>query len=141
MKQKCLFFITLIISIFLSSCDSFKKNYKIAIENGTVHIIMRSPMIGISGLNSIDFDGFTPREIEERVFNKIRKRDYNGDYNVYVTLQYKDEYGNYNEAPNSIHVCTINGGEVKKYVDFKYFDGLQLEKAYITPRYRMDFTK
>lgn len=123
-------FIIAIISIFLLFACNSSKNYNISVSDGIVSITMKSPTIGISGINKVDFDGFKPEDIERDVFEEIRSRKYNGDYDVYVTLKFKDSYGNYYDSPERVKVCVLNGAEIKRYADFKYFRGLNLYKAY-----------
>lgn len=113
------------------ACSGFKKNYKVAFEDGSIYITMKSPSIGISGINEVSFDGFTPKEIEEDVFYGIRKRSYSGDYNVFITLQFKDSYGNYYDSKERVKVSTLNGNDVKKYASFGYFKGkVSIDKSY-----------
>ncbi len=124
-------FLLLFILISISSCNQSNKNYKVEFNNTTIHVTMKSPRIGVVGINQVDFDGFTPEDIEKEIFDEIRDRDYLGDYEVYVTLQFKDEYGNYYNSPERVHVSTLNGEEVKKYSNYNYFQGsVHLGKSY-----------
>lgn len=117
--------------IYDSFFYNFNKNYKIEFEDSNIYVTMKSPSIGIAGVNRISFDGFEPADIEETIFKMIRHRDYDGDYDVYVTLEFKDKYGNYYDSSTSVKVCTLNGEDVKKYADYSYFRGeIPLEKAY-----------
>jgi hypothetical protein len=108
------------IAIMLSSCQS--KNYKVQISEGDVSVTMHSPTIGIVGINKVGYDGFTLEEVEEEIFDGIRRKGFNGDYNVYVTLQYKDDHGNYYNG-DRVKVSTLNGADVKEYASYSYFRG------------------
>jgi hypothetical protein len=108
------------IAIMLSSCQS--KNYKVQISEGDVSVTMHSPTIGIVGINEVGYDGFTLEEVEEEIFDGIRRKGFNGDYNVYVTLQYKDDHGNYYNG-DRVKVSTLNGADVKEYASYSYFRG------------------
>jgi hypothetical protein len=83
---------------------------------------MHSPTIGIVGINKVGYDGFTLEEVEEEIFDGIRRKGFNGDYNVYVTLQYKDDHGNYYNG-DRVKVSTLNGADVKEYASYSYFRG------------------
>jgi hypothetical protein len=130
------------IAIMLSSCQS--KNYKVQISEGDVSVTMHSPTIGIVGINKVGYDGFTLEEVEEEIFDGIRRKGFNGDYNVYVTLQYKDDHGNYYNGDRDynvyvtlqykddhgnyyngdrVKVSTLNGADVKEYASYSYFRG------------------
>lgn len=123
--------IAVIVSVNFAACNGFKKNYKVTFKDGSIYITMKSPSIGISGINEVSFDGFTPEEIEEDVFDGIRKKDYSGNYDVYVTLQFKDSHGNYYDSKEKVKVSTLNGDDVKKYASFGYFKGkVHIDKSY-----------
>ena len=126
-KIKCLF---AIIGIFLLFACNNSKNYQVRVSDGFVNITMKSPSIGIVGINQVSFDGFKPEDIEREVFDEIRSRNYSGDYEVYVTLKFKDSYGNYYDSPEKVKVSVLNGADIKRYAEFKYFRGLNLYKAY-----------
>ena len=119
-----------LITATLFSCANSSNGYTITITDGRIDITMKSPTIGIVGINQVGFDGFTPRDIDREVFNKIRKRSYSGDYSVYVTLKFKDSYGNYYNSSEKVNICILNGADVKKYADFSYFRGLPIHKSY-----------
>lgn len=124
-------FLLATILLSLVACETKDKGYSVYVDNGIVDITMKAPSIGITGINKVSFDGFTIDDIEEEVFKKIRKSNYNGDYVVYVTMKYKDSYGNYYTSPEKVNTCLLNGKDVKKYADFRYFRGkLQIYKAY-----------
>lgn len=114
---------TIILSNVLLIACSNNKNYNVEFHGQSIYITMKSPTLGIASLNGVSFDGFTLEDIEKEIFKKIRRRNYSGDYNVYVTLQFLDEYGNYQDSPERVKVCTLNGREVKKYADFFFFRG------------------
>lgn len=107
-------------SIVLCSCE--KKNYKVEIQDGSVHVTMHSPSIGIVGFNQVSYDGFTYEEVEQEVFDKIRSSSYDGSYTVSVTLQFIDSYGNYYDDERII-VSKLDAKEVKKYASYNYFRG------------------
>ncbi len=114
-----------------TSCSNSNKNYKAAFDEGAINITMKCPSIGVAGWREVHFDGFTPTEIEEEVFDKIRKKDYSGNYDIYVTLQFLDSHGNYYDSQEKVKVSTLNGEDVKKYADFGYFKGkVSLDKSY-----------
>ena len=118
------FFILVVITLFLLCCIS-SKNYDVQVDssNGEVWATMHSPTMGIVTLGQVDFDGFTLEEVEEEIFDGIRHNFfYDGNYDVYVVLQCKDEYGNYYNR-DTVKVSTLNGAEVKKYASYKYFIG------------------
>ena len=83
---------------------------------------MHSPSMGIVEFNKIAYDGFTYEEVEKEVFDKIRKRSYNGYYSVIVTLEFLDSYGNYYEG-TPVTVSSLNGADVKRYASYRYFRG------------------
>lgn len=120
MKIKIYCLVMATIAIMLSSCQS--KNYKVQISEGDVSVTMHSPTIGIVGINKVGYDGFTLEEVEEEIFDGIRRKGFNGDYNVYVTLQYKDDHGNYYNG-DRVKVSTLNGADVKEYASYSYFRG------------------
>ena len=111
-------FFSIICLLVLNSCE--KKNYNVEIQDGSIHVTMHSPSMGIVGINQVSFDGFTYEEVEQEVFDKIRSRNYNGPYTVSVTLQFIDSYGNYYNG-ESVVVTTLKATEVKKYASYYYF--------------------
>ncbi|WP_314937142.1 hypothetical protein [Alloprevotella tannerae] len=115
-------FILLLCSVVLLFCSCKKKNYSVDVSDGTVWVKMRSPTIGIVGINEVDYDGFTYEDVEEEVFDKIRNRNFYGDYSVIVTLEFQDSYGNYYDGP-PVTVGSLNGAEVKRYASYGYFKG------------------
>ena len=122
-----LFFLCLTITLFCS-CES--KNYSVDVSDGIVEVKMHSPTLGIAGFNEIGYDGFTYEEVEEKVFDKIRSRDYDGKYSVVVTLQFKDSYGNYYDG-TPVTVSSLNSSEVKRYASYSYFRGsTHIENAF-----------
>ena len=130
MRLKTISFLLISIStvLFLASCE--KKNYSVEIQDGSVHVTMHSPSMGIVGINQVSYDGFTYEEVEKEVFDKIRSRSYDGAYTVSVTLQYLDSYGNYYDSDRMI-VSTLSAMDVKKYASYSYFKGqTHLEKAF-----------
>jgi hypothetical protein len=129
MKKMASYFFLLCCSItLLCSCES--KNYSVEVSDGIVKVKMRSPSIGVAGINVVSFDGFEPEEVEKEVFDKIRKRSYDGNYSVIVTLEFKDSYGNYYDG-TPVTVTSLNGAEVKRYASYGYFrNSTHLEKAY-----------
>lgn len=118
--KKLIFLFTICLSFITMSCDG--KNYSVEISGNSIYITMPSPSVGIAGRNVVSFEGFTYDELEEAVFNKIRRNSYNGDYTVYVTLTSKDSYGN-GRAGGKVRVSTLNGADVKRYKSFYYFRG------------------
>lgn len=106
--------------LFLCSCGS--KNYEVKVTDGSVYVTMKAPSVGVSGVNEVSFDGFTLAEIEEEIFDEIQDRKYYGDYDVYVTLRFENQYGQLYER-GSVRVCTLDANDVKKYVDYSYFRG------------------
>lgn len=120
--NRLFYFMLIISSILLIGCSK-EKNYKVSFQSKTIYVTMKCPSIGIVGINQISYDGFELEDIEKDIFEEIRDRDYSGNYDVYVTLQFKDEYGNYNDSPESVKICTLNGKDVKKYVSYSYFRG------------------
>ena len=121
--------IIIICLLFISSCNN-EKNYNVVVTDGIVNITMKCPTIGVVGINKVGFDGFTPKDINREVFNKVRNRNYSGDYIVFVTMQFIDNYGNYYDSQEKVKVDILNGEEMKKYADFKYFKGVSIYKAY-----------
>ena len=115
------YFMLIFSSILLIACSK-EKNYKVSFQSTTIYVTMKCPSIGIAGINKISYDGFELEDIEKEIFEEIRDRDYSGNYDVYVTLQFKDKYGNYNDSHECVKVCTLNGGEVKKFASFFYFE-------------------
>ena len=122
MIMKTLSFISLLsIMLFLHSC-SLNKNYDVKLQSNNIYVTMHCPSIGIAGINQVSYDGFTYDEVEKLLYNKIRDNDYNGDYTIWVTMQFKDEYGNYTDGPQ-IPVTTLNSKDVKRYSSYRYFRG------------------
>lgn len=123
--------LAVVMCVNFAACSGSNKNYRVAFEDGSIYITMKSPSIGISGINEVSFDGFTPEEIEKYIFDEIRKRSYSGDYNVFITLQFKDSYGNYYDSKERVKVSILNGNDVKKYASFGYFKGkVSIDKSY-----------
>lgn len=121
MKQIAYYFILLCCTItLLCSCKS--KNYRVEVSDGIIKVKMHCPTIGIAGINQISYDGFTYEEVEQKVFDKIRSRSYDGNYSVVVTMQFKDSYGNYYDG-SPVTVTSLNGAEVKRYASYSYFSG------------------
>lgn len=119
-----------IATLLFFSCGQSSNGYKVTVTDGRIDIIMKSPTMGIVGLGQVGYDGFSPRDIDREVFDKVRKRAYSGDYSVYVTMRFKDSYGNYYNSLEEVNICTLNGADMKKYAAFKYFKGLPIYKAY-----------
>lgn len=113
---------------FFDSCGA--KNYEVSVVNGKVEVVMKAPSIGAAGFNEVAFDGFTLEEIEEEIFDEIQDAKYGGDYEVYVTLRFKNRYGRLYER-ESVKVCTLDAMDVKKYVNYSYFRGnIPFENAF-----------
>lgn len=112
-----------ILTMNFTACNQNNDNYNVEFNNGIIHVTMKCPTIGIIGINKVSFDGFTEEDIEKEIFEGIRNRDYSGNYEVYVTLKFKDEYGNYYDSDEKVHVCTLNSEDVKKYSNYNYFKG------------------
>ena len=120
MNRFCGFLLALCVCLF-SSC-SLSKNYEVTVTDGSAHITMHCPTIGLTGINQVSYDGFTYDEVEKELFDQIRDSDFNGNYTVWVTMQFKDSYGNYSDGPK-VKVTTLSGSDVKKYASFRYFKG------------------
>lgn len=115
----------LVVNTLLLLCCASPKNYDVQVNSfsGEVWATMHSPTMGIVTLGQVNFDGFTLENVEEDIFDGIRHNFfYDGNYDVYVVLQSKDGYGNYNNV-DTVKVSTLNGAEVKKYASYKYFMG------------------
>ena len=124
-----LFLSLILLLVGLSSCDT-KKNYSVTVSGNSVNVRMHSPTIGIVGINEVGYDGFTYEDVDQEIFDKIRDSDYNGDYNVYVTLEFLDDHGN-RYAGEPVLVTTLNGADVKSYASYSYFRGnSHIENAY-----------
>jgi hypothetical protein len=120
--KKILSILLILFCITTLFCSCEKKNYSVKITDGTVNVKMRCPTKGIVGINQVGYEGFTYEEVEETVFDKIRNRDYDGDYTVVVTLEFKDAYGNYYDGP-AVTVSHLNGADTKRYASYRYFRG------------------
>lgn len=121
MKQLVFYLFLLCCTItLLCSCES--KNYSVEVSDGIVKVKMHCPTMGLVGLNQVGYDGFTYEEVEQKVFDKIRSRSYDGYYSVVVTLQFKDNYGNYYDG-TPVTVTSLNASEVKRYAAYSYFSG------------------
>ena len=136
MKHKILYLTFAVIAMFMVSCQS--KNYRVQVcsssSDGQVWVHMRCPTIGFAGINKIAFDGFSYEDVEEEIFDGIRSNSYNGNYEVYVTLEYRDDHGNYHDGDMKL-VSVLNGADVKEYASYTYFHGKsQIQKAYL-PKY------
>lgn len=119
--------------LLLIACSKKNNSYKVEFKSESVHVTMKCPQIGVAGRNEVSYDGFTSEDIEKEIFEGIRNRDYSGDYEVYVTLLFKDKYGNYSKSQERVKVCTLNGDDVKRYADFNYFklkSPIPLDKSY-----------
>ena len=127
-RLKSILFIAISTVLFLSSCE--KKNYSVEIQDGSVHVTMHSPTMGIVGINQVGYDGFTYEEVEQEIFEKIRNRNYDGSYTISVTLEFLDSYGNYYNG-ETVTVSTLSATEVKRYASYGFFKGqTHLEKAF-----------
>lgn len=124
MKKNLFYFLIVVVTIVLTSCES--KNYKVQVcsssSDGDVWVTMRCPTIGIAGINQVAYDGFTLEEVEKEIYDGIRDDSYNGNYEVYVTLQFRDDHGNYYDG-DMVQVSTLNGADVKQYASYSYFRG------------------
>ena len=116
----CRGFFGICCTLLLCACE--QKNYSVEIQDGAIHIQMHCPSIGIVGVNQVSYDGFTYEEVEQEVFDKIRNSSFNGNYFIYVKLQFKDSYGNYYDGESKL-VTTLNGADVKRYASYSYFRG------------------
>ena len=121
MKNFSFSFLLITICLFFASCSG-NKNYKVEVRGSGVYVTMHCPSIGVVGINKVSYDGFTYEEVEKEIFDEIRSESFDGDYTVWVTMQFKDEYGNYSDGP-AVPVTTLNGAEVKKYASYSYFNG------------------
>lgn len=135
MKRILLCF-NVLLTILLVSCGGEKghgsgENYEVRFNSNSIYVKMRCPTSGIIEIGSISFDGFEPEDIEKEIFEGIRDRGYSGDYIVYVTLQFKDEYGNCYDSPETVEICTLNSKEVKRYASYGDFRSkIPFSKAY-----------
>lgn len=128
LKNVILIFLSICSLFFLCGCE--KKNYNVEIRDGVVNVKMHSPSMGIVGFNQVSYDGFTYEEVEKEIFDKIRSRNYDGSYMIFVCLQFLDNYGNYYDGEN-ILVSNLSAIEVKKYASYGFFKGqTHLEKAF-----------
>lgn len=127
MKKMAAYFFLLCCSItLLCSCES--KKYSVEVSDGIVKVKMPHPYIGLFNWNEVTYEkGCTPGEIEKEIFDKIRKRSYDGNYSVIVTLLSKDDYGNYHDDGTPVTVTSLNGAEVKRS---SYYISAHLEKAW-----------
>ena len=118
--------------MLLASCKP--KNYDVQVcsssYNGEVVVTMHCPRIGVADINEVSYDGFSLEEVEKEIYDEIRSASYDGDYDVYVILQFKDNHGNYYDG-NRVKVSTLNGADVKEYASYSYFNGkAQLHMAF-----------
>ncbi len=131
MKKTFIFLMTIVSLIGFSSCNN---DYNIQISDGVINIQMPHPSIGIVGINQVHWD-VEPEVVEEKVFNRLKLRSYNGNYDVFVTFSYTDSYGN-KQLKDRRYVCSLNGREVKQYKSYGYFRGsIPFEKATGWKRY------
>lgn len=122
MKRRCFFMLAIL--CFLACVSCVQKNYSVRVDSSArcVKVKMHCPRVGVVRLGRVDYDGFTLDEVEKKIFDGIRRKPYDGDYDVYVTMQSKDQYGHYVDE-NEVKVSTLNGAEVKRYASFSSFRG------------------
>lgn len=123
--------------LLCTACDD-EKGYSILFGDNYAYVIMRSPTFGISGINAVDYDGFTPSDIEKEIFDHIRSEDIDSQsFSVIVSLETKDKYGNYVVlSENSDYlVSKLEVAEVRRYADFRYFrQEIGIESKLVTGR-------
>ena len=99
-----------------------KRNYKVEVNSSSIDVYMRAPTIGLAGINEVSFDGFKVEDVEKKLFKKIRlQKDYK-TYDIFVHMEYSDQYGNYHYG-KPIKVNRLSVSEVKKYKDYSHFRG------------------
>ena len=113
------FIITLLIMV-LASCGE-DKNYKYYIYDHEISILIPppySPLISSGSLWRFDLD-----ELEEDIFDDLRRfRREPGIYQITLRIDGKDRYGN-QKISNLGIIGSIDIAEVKKYKEYKYFQG------------------
>jgi hypothetical protein len=77
------------------------------------------PAMGIGGLGSESWGGFSFDRLDEFVYKKAKKTNYD---HLWIVLKYysKDKYGNL-ESESPITIGKINAVEAKKYVDYSHW--------------------
>lgn len=131
----------IIAMVLCTSCEE-KKGYSIFFGENYAYVIMRWPSIGISGFNSVDYDGYTPSDIEKEIFEYIREEEIQSDYfHVIISVETRDRYGNYVvlDKNSDLCLCTLEVADVRRYAGFEYFKreiGIE-EKVVYGQRYEL----
>jgi hypothetical protein len=99
-----------------------KRNYKVEVNNSSIDVYMRAPTIGFAGINEVSFDGFKVEDVEKKLFKKIRLQEKYKVYDIFVHVEYSDQYGNYHYG-KPVKVSRLSVSEVKKYKDYYHFRG------------------
>ena len=127
--KKILLIIMFCLSIGLYSCKD--KNYDVSVSGNSVYVTMKALSKGMIEWGKVTLDGYTKEDVEKEIFDKIRSNNYDGNYDIYVTVNYMDSHGNYSNEGNMVKVSTLNGADVKQYSNYINFHGkAHLEKAY-----------
>lgn len=127
--KKILLIVTLCLLTVLYSCK--EKNYDVSVSGSSVYVTMHALSKGMITWGQVSLDGYTKEDVEKEIFNKIRSNNYDGNYDVYVTVKYMDSHGNYSSDGNMVKVSTLNGADVKQYSNYSNFHGkAHLENAY-----------
>lgn len=124
-KISRIIFLVFIISTLVACYHG--RNYKIDFEDQNIVITIPSPSIGVSARDEISYDGFTLEEVEEDIFNDLRRPWRSGTYKMKLIIKYKNEYGEYSDKKN-ILLGNISAEKVKRYVDYSYFIGFITDK-------------
>ena len=114
-------------TLFLTSCGN--ENYSVNVYPGTqtVSVHMKCPSVGV-GL--ITYPGYEYEDVERDIFDGIRYYAYDGNYQILVTMEFEDEYGNPKNG-ETVNVGSLNAAEVKRYASYHYFKGkTHLERAF-----------
>lgn len=131
--------LVLALGMSLVSCDDIKKNfshfysiswdYNSSYNGGDINVTMHYPSGGLGGFYWGD-DGNNPDDVEKDIYDEINPAWYDifaskktGIWHLYLTLQEKDQYGNWKNGITRMYIGDLNCYEVQKYQDYKYFYG------------------
>ena len=112
----------IIVCLLIIGCSNSPKNYNIKYDEHDITIIIPMPTIGTAGIGQTTYDGFTLEDIEQDIFNELRDNKYKGNYDLNLTIKFKDKYGNYSKN-ETYPLNSINADDIKKYAAYNYFRG------------------
>lgn len=86
-------------------------------------VYMRHPSKGMVTLGKISYDCKDCENVEEMLFDAIRRNPYDGELKVCVCFQEQDKYGYWSFGRKGFVASILQASEVKKYKSYRYFEG------------------